>query len=292
MDKRESAFDFSIKQMPVIEVNGAKISYLEAGDKDDPIVLCLHGFPDTAHTWGYLTPSLVKAGWRVICPFLRGFAPTVAPSDGPAGPLVLGEDANALHEALCGGKPGILIGHDWGAAAAYVAASLDPDRWSIMIASSWPPLPVFMDLASYEQMKRAWYVFMFQQKVAATYVRADNFAFIDKLWKDWTSKGFDSQIFANHAKDALFSPDCLDLALNHYRSLFEDDLTGLPIPDVPMLYIHGKQDNCIGVELMDKFNIDSGLAPGSEIYIMAQVGHFPHLEQPELFNTEVLRVLT
>jgi pimeloyl-ACP methyl ester carboxylesterase len=42
---------------------------------------------------------------------------------------------------------------------------------------------------------------------------------------------------------------------------------------------------------MDKFNIDANLAQGSEIYIMAQVGHFPHLEQPEIFNSEVLRAL-
>lgn len=277
--------------MPSITINDAQISYLDAGHEGDPIVLCLHGFPDTPHTWRYLAPKLVERGWRVIAPYLRGFGPTVAPVDGPAGPLILGEDANALHEALCGGKPGILIGHDWGAAAAYVAASLDPERWSVMVASSWPPLPVFFDVQSYEQMKRAWYVFMFQQKAAAQYVRANNFSLIDKIWKDWTSKGFKSEEFAGLAKLSLAEPPCLELAINHYRSLFGDELTGLPIPDVPMLYVHGKQDNCIGVELMDKFDIDAGLAKGSEIYIMAQVGHFPHLEQPELFNTEVLRIL-
>lgn len=277
--------------MPSLKINDAEIHYLEAGSPKDPIVLCLHGFPDTPYTWGYLMPSLVEEGWRVICPFLRGFAPTKAPVDGPCGPLALGEDANALHEALCGGKPGVIIGHDWGAAAAYVAASLEPDRWSVMITASWPPLPVFVDVASYEQMKRSWYVFMFQQKFAQKFIKQDNFALIEKLWQDWSSKGFHSTDFAKLAIQALKEPDCLELALNHYRSLFSDELTGLPIPDVPMLYIHGKEDKCIGVDLMDKFNIDANLAKGSEIYIMAQVGHFPHLEQPEIFNTEVLRAL-
>ena len=48
------------------------------GPDDGPLALCLHGFPDTAHTWRHLLPELAAAGYRAVAPFLRGYAPTAA----------------------------------------------------------------------------------------------------------------------------------------------------------------------------------------------------------------------
>src|SRR5690242_9172004 len=57
-----------------VEANGLTFHYLEAGR--GPLVLCLHGFPDNAHTYGDLLPALAKAGFLGVAPFMRGYAPT------------------------------------------------------------------------------------------------------------------------------------------------------------------------------------------------------------------------
>lgn len=62
-------------------VNGVEFAYLAAGS-DGPMALCLHGFPDSAHTWRHLMVRLADAGYRAVAPFLRGFAPTAVPTDG------------------------------------------------------------------------------------------------------------------------------------------------------------------------------------------------------------------
>src|SRR3954464_2707270 len=95
---------------------------LEAGT--GPLALCLHGFPDSAHTWRHLLPALADAGFHAVAPFMRGYAPTAVPGDGAYQTGALATDANALHEALGGDADAVLIGHDWGAAAAYGAATL------------------------------------------------------------------------------------------------------------------------------------------------------------------------
>ena len=109
--------------MKYIHANGIRFAYLEEGA--GPLVLMLHGFPDTALTWDHLRPELAKLGFRAVSPFMRGYSPTEVP-DAPIDARVLGEDAVALVKAL-GEEEAILIGHDWGAVAAYAAVSLHPE---------------------------------------------------------------------------------------------------------------------------------------------------------------------
>jgi pimeloyl-ACP methyl ester carboxylesterase len=277
--------------MHTIEVNGAQIAYLQAGSPTDPLALCLHGFPDTANTWRYLVPSLVDAGWHVVCPNLRGFAPTQAPMNGPAGADILGSDANALHQALGGDERAVIIGHDWGAAAAYAAVVAAPERWSKIIASAWPPVPSNVDLISYEQMRRSWYVFLFQLEVAEAVVRDDDFSLLDLLWKDWAASGYDRMEDVARAKDALSDPDCLRLALAHYRTLFAEHVS-MNVPSISMLYIHGEHDGCIGKEIIERFSLDTLSSRNSKVIMLPDAGHFPHLEQPHVFNAEVVKALT
>ncbi|MBO0774134.1 MAG: alpha/beta fold hydrolase, partial [Actinobacteria bacterium] len=112
-------------------VNGLEFGLLEAGS--GPLALCLHGFPDTAHTWGRLLPVLAKAGFHAVAPFMRGYAPTAVPADGAYHVGALAADAVALHEALGGDADAVLIGHDWGAEAAYAAAAYAPGRWQRLV---------------------------------------------------------------------------------------------------------------------------------------------------------------
>jgi pimeloyl-ACP methyl ester carboxylesterase len=117
--------------------NGLEFGLLEAGR--GPLALCLHGFPDTARTWRYLLPELAAAGFRAVAPFMRGYAPTAVPDDGRYSVGALAGDAGALHEVLGGDGRAVLIGHDWGAEAAYAAGALAPDRWRRLVTLAVPP---------------------------------------------------------------------------------------------------------------------------------------------------------
>src|SRR3984957_20217788 len=118
-----------------ITANGLAFAYFEAGPADGPLALCLHGFPDSAHTWRFLLPELAAAGFHAVAPFLRGYAPTAIPADGCYQIGALVRDANALHAALGGGDDAVIIGHDWGALTAYGAVAHQPERWRRMVAA-------------------------------------------------------------------------------------------------------------------------------------------------------------
>jgi pimeloyl-ACP methyl ester carboxylesterase len=60
-----------------VRANGLEFAYLAEGS--GPLVVLLHGFPDTAHTWDRAMPELARAGYRVVAPFLRGYHPTEIP---------------------------------------------------------------------------------------------------------------------------------------------------------------------------------------------------------------------
>ena len=80
-----------------VDANGLKFAYLEEGS--GPLVLLLHGFPDTAHTWDDLRPRIAAKGYRAVSPFMRGYHPTAIP-DRDADQETLARDALALIGAL------------------------------------------------------------------------------------------------------------------------------------------------------------------------------------------------
>src|SRR6202012_2597720 len=117
-----------------VEANGLNFAYLEEGS--GPLVLMLHGFPDTAYTWDDLRPRIAAKGYRAVSPFMRGYRPTAVPTH-DADQETLAHDALALIEAL-GADKAVVIGHDWGAAAAYGAAALSPEKVSKLFVLAIP----------------------------------------------------------------------------------------------------------------------------------------------------------
>ncbi|HUA96671.1 MAG TPA: alpha/beta fold hydrolase, partial [Acidimicrobiales bacterium] len=175
-----------------VEVNGVRYAYIEDGPDDGPLALCLHGFPDSAHTWRHLLPVLAGAGYRAVAPYLRGYAPTGLAPDGVYQTGALAADAAALHEKLGGGDDAVLIGHDWGALATYAAVGHEPTRWRRAVTAAVPPVPsVAGTFFTYAQLKRSWYTFFFQSPLAEMALPMDAYAFIDHLWADW-SPGYDA----------------------------------------------------------------------------------------------------
>ncbi len=169
-----------------VRANGLQFQFLEAGR--GPLVLCLHGFPDHARSFRSQLPALAKAGFRAVAPYLRGYAPTDVPPNGPYQAAALATDAAALVEALSPSEPAFVFGHDWGALAAYGAAQLAPRRIRKIATAAVPHGPQLLQaiVSSYEQMRRSWYIFMFQMPTAEAAVSSGDFAFLDRMWADWS----------------------------------------------------------------------------------------------------------
>jgi pimeloyl-ACP methyl ester carboxylesterase len=279
-------------------VNDVELTHLELGE--GPLALCLHGFPDSAWTWRHLMPSLADAGYRAVAPFLRGYAPSAVPADGRYQTAALGLDACALHEALGGGEDAVIVGHDWGAMATYVAASHEPDRWRRVVAMAVPPAgAVASGFMTYAQLKRSWYMFFFQHPLADVVVGMDDLAYLDGLWEDW-SPGYDASEDLPRVKDSLRDPANLQAALGYYRAtlggvgvdpaLEPVQQAGNEVPPQPTLYLHGRTDGCMGIEVAEAAR---GLltGAGSRMEVVDDAGHFLHLERPEVVNGLILDFL-
>jgi pimeloyl-ACP methyl ester carboxylesterase len=106
------------------------IALEDAGPAAGKPVLPLHGWPDAPRGWSAVAARLPENGWRTITPYLRGSQPTnflltETPRVGPG--VALAQDAIDLANAL-GVQQFAVVGHDWGARAAYTLAALFPER--------------------------------------------------------------------------------------------------------------------------------------------------------------------
>lgn len=303
-----------------IEANGLRFGYLTAGDRG-PLALCLHGFPDSAWTWRHLLPALADAGFRAVAPWLRGYAPTDVPQDACYQTALLGLDASALHDALDGDGDAVLIGHDWGAFAGYAAVHDTPGttgtgdtagttgtgdgaRWRRLVTLAVPPPAAIANaFFSYDQLRRSWYMFFFQHPLAEMAVAMDDLVFIDRLWADW-SPGYDATEDLPHVKDALRDPANLAAALGYYRATLgnvgvstDPAVTALQTatmtpPPLPTLYLHGRDDGCMGADLAEVAAASLSSDDGSRVEVVDDSGHFLHLERPDEVNRLILDFIT
>jgi pimeloyl-ACP methyl ester carboxylesterase len=234
---------------------------------------------------------------------MRGYAPTEIPPDGRYDTNALAADVNALHEALGGGGNAVLIAHDWGAVAAFGALAAEPKHWRRAAIGNVPPLAVFGQVAfRYAQIKRSFYFWFFQMAIAENIVMANDLAFLDGLWGDW-SPGYDATEDLSHMKACLRDPANLRAALGYYRNLFnptrfgsaegteeQSAAWGRPVPQ-PILDLHGANDGCIALDAEAAKGVLAFLGPGSEVERIEEAGHFFLVEKPAEMNDRILRFL-
>ncbi len=260
-----------------VQVNGIRFAYFEQGR--GPTVLLLHGFPDTARTWDHAMGALANAGFRAVAPYMRGYTPTEAPTDREVTVEQLGLDALALIDALGDDGRAFLVGHDWGAAASYAAAAMQPDKIKKLVTVAIPHPRAIRPTPA--RLLTAKHFIVLRFKSAAQRVRRDNFAYIDDIYRLW-SPAWNLPPGELHDIKACFSdPDSLDTALGYYRA-------ASPIPPdflkkaiaVDTLSIGGDSDPFVGeadYKRAARFfsgAYQSALIPG---------GHFLHRESPERF---------
>jgi len=277
-----------------LQANGVSFTYLEAGR--GPLALCLHGFPDNAHTYDRLLPALAAAGFHAVAPFMRGYAPTSPAPDGRYQSVLLAQDAVALIDALGGGRA-FVVGHDWGASAAYGAAALAPERVTRLVTiGAAHPAAVRGDLGPrYERHKGIWHAYFFQMPYAEQVVAANDFAFLEAWWRD-ASPEFDPTPVIEGIKATFREPGVVTAALGYYRHTFHpanrdpalavlQERMSAPTP-VPTLSLHGTRDRPGRLEAFEA--MDDLFLKGLEKVIVPGTGHFVHVERPDEVNRRIV----
>lgn len=210
--------------MTHILVNGLHYHYLDEGT-GTPVVL-LHGFPDTAHVWRYQVPALTQAGFRVIAPDLRGRGQTDKPEGVEAYRLnAVASDVAALMDAL-GVERAHIVGHDWGAATAWLFAMLHPQRVNHLVALSVGH-PAAQGKPSRTALEQSWYRLLFDFPEIEPTLQYDDWYLIRTLFEG--AKDVERYI------EDLSQPGALTAALNWYRANLPAHRLVGPAPHLPLV---------------------------------------------------------
>ena len=196
-----------------VEANGLTFAYIEEGS--GPLVLMLHGFPDTAHTWDDLRPRIAAKGYRAVSPFMRGYHPSGVPAV-DADQETLARDPLALISAL-GASEAVLIGHDWGASAAYGAAALGPDRVSKLITVAIPHPATLKP--SPRKLWGARHFAAYKLPGAAKRFARNDFEALPAIYRRWSPTWSPPAEEFDAVRECFASPGSLDAAFGYYRKL-------------------------------------------------------------------------
>lgn len=264
----------------IIEANGIKFNVLVEGH--GPEVMLLHGFPDSARLWRHQIPALVRAGYRVIAPDLRG----CGDSDAPTGLKnytidTLVKDLTALMDCL-GIARAAVIGHDWGAIIGWFLAIEHPERVDRYVAISVGH-PTAFQKAGIIQKLRSWYAIAFRcPAIPEMLLRAFDWGIFRTLTGHHTE--MDNWI-ADKSR-----PGRLTAALNWYRANLTRLLFGrTPAARVPVLGIWSSLDVYL-TERQMKSSQEYVQAPWRYERI-EDVDHWIPLGVPDLLNGLLIEYL-
>jgi pimeloyl-ACP methyl ester carboxylesterase len=265
-----------------------RFQVLRAGRGHAPLAIVLHGFPDHPPTFAPVIRAIAAAGFEVVAPWMRGYAPSVA--TGPYDADQLARDALAIGAALRADAPVYLIGHDWGALATYAACALAPARIRAAVAIAIPhPMAFLRALVTTTQLVRSWYILALQLPGAERAVSARDLAFVDWLWRRW-SPGLvlaPDDRAALHATLAASMPAPVD----YYRAMIRGARHGVrgPLTEkirVPLLQLQGERDGCVSPSAcrgQARF-----FAGDFRADVIAGVGHFMQVEDPAAVASRVI----
>lgn len=257
-------------QLHHIDANGLSFAYHTQGE--GPLVLLVHGFPDTARAWDPFLPALAEAGFKAVAPYLRGYAPTALPERDTTG-RDLGEDVLGLIDAF-GAETAIIVGHDWGAAAVYAAASLAPERVDKLVAVA---IPHPMSLKPTPSL--AWgarHFLTLRLPGAERRFARNDLAGVDTLVRRWSPSWQYTEDDLADVKRCFSEPGALHAAFGYYRAWSPRPQpffrTKLPMPT---LAFAGRED----LAPVAAFHSSKRAYTGPYEVIELDCGHFPHRER-------------
>jgi epoxide hydrolase 4 len=237
------------------DLGDVRLHYVEAGEGS--LVLLLHGFPQFWYQWRHQIPALVEAGFRVVAPDMRGYNL----SDKPLGVRayrveLLARDVERLILA-CGEQTAVVVGHDWGAIAAWIAAMRHPERVEKLAILNVPhPARSLDGLLSPMQLLRSSYMFFFQiPRLPEEVIRAGDFGLLRSVFRSdpvqpeaLTAEDIERYI------EAIAQPGVLTASLNYYRALLRNPREMralLQRVEAPVLVIWGEKDRFLSRRLAE-----------------------------------------
>src|SRR5260370_4242723 len=242
-----------------IETAPLTIGYEESGDSAGFPIVLLHGFPDDVRAWDEVAPPLVKAGYRVLVPYLRGYGPKRfrdATAAGMAEQAAIGQDVIDFADALNIERFAI-AGYDWGGRAACIAAALHPDRVRAAVLIGGyaiqntiaPPTP-----EAPETERALWYQWYFNTERARAGLTANRRGICRLLWETWSPGWHFSGETFNRTAISFDNPDFVDVVIPSYRPphgnapgeprflTMEQQLAQRPRIQVPSIGLYGAND--------------------------------------------------
>jgi pimeloyl-ACP methyl ester carboxylesterase len=266
-----------------------------SGRSDGQPLVAVHGWPDDPHCWDGVLPRLHEAGYRVIRPYLRGFGKTRFRDSQKirSGQIAaLGQDLADLLDALAVDDV-VLVGHDWGARAAYVVGALFPRRVERIVAISAghatnrPGAPLSWELAH-----AYWYEWFVATERGRRAMHEDRRSFCQYLWATWSPTWTVDPAQFRQAAESWDNDDWPLITVHAYRHRWgeadgdpayeqiERSLAG-PAPVLrPTLVIHGSND----ADNLPHTTASQGhlFRAGYQRLLLDGVGHFPPREAPTL----------
>jgi pimeloyl-ACP methyl ester carboxylesterase len=267
-------------------------------------------------------PDLAAAGYHVVAPYMRGYAPSSAAratllEQPDYSEVALGDDVLALIQAFhdtcgaaCGSRKAIVIGHDWGALATYTAAARDDTRIEKLVTVAIPHPSVTNPLSKDFLPGGAsdHFLYLGLDPLALTWFSANDFQGVDYYYRKWSPTW--SALGPNETEPAKksFRAATATGAIGYYKSLasLQDGAELLLLNHkrtrVPTLTVYGKDDGASNVANFAKTppafvgcaDDEGGPdGPSCQYHLVAVdgAGHFVHRENPGLFSHEVLAFL-
>ena len=278
-----------------VQANDADYVYLESGEGD--LMILLHGYPDNAYSWEHQIKYFSQQGYKVIAPFLRGYAPTKTPNNAYFDRASIAKDIVALIDILSPSKKAYLVGQDWGAAIGYGILGAFPEKIERAVVLAVPhPAEIRRTLKkSPKQVIRSFHWFLFQLPFLPELItKFGRGRFLRFLWKLW-SPNFNDEAHVKQVIDSMLKDNGIKDSLAYYRAALQKSyrdpkLEGIfekldnPIT-IPTRVLCGEQD--MRGEMLER---QADLFANESEYnwhIIPDCGHFLHREQPELVNQKI-----
>ena len=250
-----------------VQSGGLRLHCMSAGSPDAPLLLLIHGFPARWSTWRETMLPLAQAGFFVVAPDLRGYgASDKPPAVADYSVLRLADDVAAIVKAF-GRERAFVAGHDLGGGVAWATAMFHPEVVSrLATLNSVHPIGFERQMRKWSQIKKSWYVFLFQLPVLPEWFLGRNdFRFVRRSLAD---DGLSLETI-DDLLEGIRPPGALRAAIDGYRAAFQDGLRKRLVPtkvDLPVLSIWGDRERHLDPELAE---------PPRDWVSAARVAHVP-----------------
>ncbi len=259
--------------------NGVKIHYAALGDKKNPLVVMIHGFPDFWYSWRDQMAAL-SSDYYCVAIDQRGYNL----SDKPKGVenydmrLLVGDVAAVVKHL--GREKAIIVGHDWGGIVSWTTAMFMPQMVEKLIILNLPhPRGLNRELANNPaQQKNSQYARNFQQPDAHTKLTAEGLAF----WvKDPEAKKKYIEAFKKSDFEAMLNY----YKRNYPREPYTEDKSPIVKVKMPVLMIHGLDDTALLAGALN--NTWDFLEQDLTLVTVPKAGHFVQQDASDLVTRSI-----